>query len=251
MGSFDRVAEIYDESRHGYPLELHDHLTGIGALTGRSVVVDLGAGTGQLATMAAESAAEVLAIDPEPDMVRVGGQTTSHQKNIRWMLGSDREVRELIDRPVDLVLIGNAFHHMEQATLLRALDEIVVPSGVVVVCSTSNPVWLQDNDWSATLRQHLSVQLGRPATGDGVPNHDSDLALLGASRFSEIKTWTFARDQERTAESIVGEVISSTSGQISSNGGERLLAALGPHLTNGAVVENVKTTALIARRPAI
>jgi len=249
MGTFDSVADIYEKSRYKYPPEFRNHLVEIGALAPESAVVDLGAGTGQLAAMAAEVAGQVVAIDPEPDMVRVGKRTTSDQKNIRWESGSDHELRKLVTWPVDLVLIGNAFHHMDQTSLLSDLDEIVTPSGAVVVCSTSIPVWLHDTDWSATLRKHLSAELGRTVGGGGVPNHDSDMVALGSSKFSEVETWVFSRDQRRTGESIVGEVVSSTSGELSSDAVDRLLEALDPHLTDGAVLEHVTTTALIARRP--
>ncbi len=250
MGNFDGVADTYNKSRHRYPPELNDHLVQIGALTDTSVVVDLGAGTGQLATMAAEVAAQVIAIDPEPDMVQVGQRATTDRPNIQWILGADRDVCALLVEPVDLVLIGNAFHHMDQTTLLRDLDTIVSPSGVVVVCSTSIPVWLQDTEWSVALRRRLSEELGRAVSEGGVPNHDSDLTVLGASQFSNVERWMFARDQQRTGQSIVGEVISSASGAISNSGGERLLAAIEPYLNDGAVIENVKTTALVARRPS-
>ena len=48
MGSFDGVAEMYDEARHGYPAALRDYLVDVAALKAETAVVDLGAGTGQL-----------------------------------------------------------------------------------------------------------------------------------------------------------------------------------------------------------
>lgn len=107
------------------------------------MVVDLGAGTGQLATMAATVAAEVIAIEPEPDMVRVGQRATAELPAVRWMLGADRDLLELLAQPVDLVLIGNAFHHMNHVRLLADLDSLVGPSGAVVVCTSSIPVCLR------------------------------------------------------------------------------------------------------------
>lgn len=250
MGSFDGVADIYEKARHGYPSELRDHLVRIGALEANSAVVDLGAGTGQLATMAASVASDVVAIDPEPDMVQVGQRATAGLPAIRWVSGADRDILKLLARPVDLVLMGNAFHHMDQVTLLVDLDSLVAPSGAVVVCATSIPVWLQDTEWSATLRHQLSQELGRPISKAGVPDHESDMAVLSSSPFSDVDRWLLTRDQRRSAESIVGEVLSSASGAIEDAATERLLSALEPYLTNGSVTENVKTTALIARRPA-
>lgn len=250
MGSFDGVADIYERSRHGYPDELREHLLRIRALRDDSAVVDLGAGTGQMATMAAEVASKVVAIDPEPDMVRVGREVTSDHPAIQWMLGADRDVFELLAPPVDLVLIGNAFHHMDQAELLTNLDSLVTPSGFVVICSTSIPVWLQDTDWSRALRHQLRQELGRPISGGGTPDHESDMAVLDSSPFSDVETWVFAEERQRSGQSVVGEVVSSASGAIETRSADRLLAALKPYLTDGAVTENVTTTALIARRPS-
>lgn len=250
MGSFDRVADTYQESRHGYPTELRDHLIQIEALKTDSVVVDLGAGTGQLAMMASEVATEVVAIDPEPDMVRVGKRVTGGAPAVRWLLGSDSDVCQLVDPPVDLVLIGNAFHHMAQATLLTNLDALVATRGAVVVCSTSIPVWLQDTAWSATLRRELSRELGRPVSENGTPDHGADMIVLGGSPFSAVGQWVSEREHQRNVESIIGEVVSSASGALGTEAAERLRSALAPHAAHGAVTENVKTTALIARRRA-
>ncbi len=249
MGDFDGVAEIYQASRHLYPTELRDHLVAVGALSGRSVVVDLGAGTGQLAMLAAGVASSVIAVDPEPEMVEVGRQVTGDHPTIRWVFGADRDLLELIQPPVDLVLIGNAFHHMDRETLLRDLDRLVDASGHVVVCSTSIPVWLQDAPWSAALRDQLSVELGRPVGAGGTPDHDSDMEILGTSAFSEVKRWTLARQQPRSVESIVGEVVSSSSGAIDGTAAERLRSTLAPYVVDGLVTERVITTALLARRP--
>ncbi|MCP3855106.1 MAG: class I SAM-dependent methyltransferase [Actinomycetia bacterium] len=250
MGSFDGVAGIYSESRHSYPSELRDYLVRIEALEDNSVVVDLGAGTGQLAALAATVASQVVAIDPEPDMVRVGRRATAELPSVRWVLGADRDLPDLLPRPVDLVLIGNAFHHMDHVRLLADLDSLVTPSGAVVVCSSSVPVWLQETDWSAMLRQHLTQELGRPIGPAGTPDHESDMADLSNSPFSDVERWLWTREQQRGAESIVGEILSSASGAIDEAAAERLNSALEPYLANGTVTENVKTTALIATRPA-
>ncbi len=125
-------------------------------------------------------------------------------------LGGWGECAELIAPliTVEVVLIGNASHHMDQPSLLEDLDEVVAPDGAVVVCSTSIPVWLQDSDWSATLRRHLSEQLGRTVSRNGVPNDDSDLVVVATSSFADVETWVFSQEQRRTGESIVGEVMS-------------------------------------------
>lgn len=108
----------------------------------------------------------------------------------------------------------------------------------------------QDTDWSIALRQQLSRELGRPISSAGTPDHESDVAVLTHSPFSDVERWLWTREQNRRAQSIVGEVLSSASGAIDEAAAERLLSTLERYLVNGMVPEKVETTALIARRPA-
>ena len=248
MGLFAGVADVYNESRHCYPPELRDYLVNLGALRPGSLVLDLGAGTGQLAMLAIEVAANVVAMDPESDMVRVGRRATSDRPRIRWVTGGDRDVLRLLDPPIDLVLIGNAFHHMDQPSLLHDLHSLISPAGTVVICSSSIPVWLQETDWSEALRVALREVLGRPVDASGVPDHGSNARTLSASPFSNVEEWVYERSRLRSANNLIGELVSSASGAIDGPGSELLRAALAPYLTEGSVQEVVKTTALVARR---
>lgn len=250
MGSFEGVADVYEEFRHRYPQALCNHLVDIEALLPSSVVVDLGAGTGQLASLLATVSRDVTAVDPEPDMVRAGQKATSDQQLIRWLIGADHNIGELFDRPVDLVAIGNAFHHMDRAQLLADLESHMSDAGVVAVCSSSIPVWLQDTDWSRALRTGLGRELGREVGAGGTPDHGADEMVLEASPFSDVVTWVYERDEVRSGASIVGELVSSASGAIDTQAASRLHVDLEPYLADGSLVESVTTTALIARRPA-
>jgi ubiquinone/menaquinone biosynthesis C-methylase UbiE len=251
VGSFDGVAEQYEEARRSYPVALRQHLTHEGVLNPQSIVVDLGAGTGQVARLLAGTAHQVIAIEPESDMVRVGIEATADFDNIRWQQGSDADLARILQhRTVDLVVIGNAFHHLNQPVLLRDLDRLVSDGGAVVVCSSSTPVWLQDNDWSAALRSALSVELGTDVDSRaGVPDHLGDAAVLASSPFATVDTWVEERSERRTCESVVGEVVSSASGRIDPSMAARLQAAIEPFASDGTVHETVTTTALTARRP--
>ncbi len=249
MGSFDGLADVYEEARLRYPPELCDHLVAVNVLRPESHVIDLGAGTGQLARLMASVASRVTAIDPEPDMVRIGMQATRGIEQISWLVGADNDLASLVGSPVDLVVIGNAFHHMAQRDLLADLDNMVCSSGAVVICSSSVPVWLQDTDWSRDLRSALSAELGREVSSGGTPDHVSDSAVLGASSFSAVAEWVFERDQRRSVQNIVGEVVSSASGAIDEAAAARLTDTVTAHAEGGTITELVKTTALIAQRP--
>ena len=251
MGSFDGVAEDYQEARRSYPDALRERLVSEGLLGSQSVVVDLGAGTGQLARLLAVVAREVVAIEPESDMVRVGTEATADFDNVRWQQGSDSDVPRILGhRFVDLVAIGNAFHHLDQPVLLRTLDQHIEDGGAVAVCSSSTPVWLQDAEWSAALRSVLSTELGADVgSRAGVPDHHAEALVLADSPFAVVDKWVDERSERRSCESVVGELVSSASGRISPAAAIRLRTAIEPFASSGFVQETVTATALVARRP--
>jgi len=244
---FAGVGEIYSEARRGYPLELVQHLEFRGLLHAGACVLDIGSGTGQLALLTCEVATTVVALEPEPDMVDVGKRSTADHANVEWQLGRDADVRRLFGRgePFDLVTIGNAFHHMDRSRLLDDLDAVVTDSGCVAICSSGVPAWLQSADWSVALRSVFAMTADR----SGVPDHDADIVLLSNSAFSTVERWTFERLERRGVDSIVGELLTSASGLIDPERAQRLHDVLAPFAPNGAVLEQVSATALIATRP--
>ena len=250
MGDFQGLAQTYEASRHGYPAALGRHLTDIGALSPQSVVVDLGAGTGQLTRLLSPLVAEIIAVEPEPDMVSVGQNATSSLGNVRWMQGQDSDMRTLLQpAEVDLVVIGNAFHHMNQRQLLENLDVVISPGGWVCVASSSVPVWLQDSDWSRALRSATETELG-PLSNTGVPDTDATATALKESSFSELSVWSVEQDMSRTCDAALGEIESSASGALSAAALDRLQDAIDPFAAEGRLPESVRTTAVCATRPA-
>ena len=248
MGEFEGVAEIYEASRRGYPIELQTHLVDIEALAPSCLVVDLGAGTGQLARLAAEVANQVVAVEPETDMLKIGEQVTAELSNVRWVCARDAELRQHFNAgELDLVTIGNAFHHMDQGQLLQDLDFLISAGGLVCIATSSVPVWLQDSDWSRALRSVLETELG-PLDGSGVPNTDVTVAALTGSAFSDVSIWSITKPGTRTCESVLGEVMSSASGLLGPTAPQRVTTAIERYADQGELPEDVRTTAVIARR---
>ncbi len=248
-GSFARLGEVYRSSRRGYPPELIGHLEHLGVAGPRSRVLDIGAGTGQLTLALAASVESVVALEPEPDMVRVGEHATAHYANVQWGRGRDVDVGPLFGTDAfDLAVIGNAFHHLQGPQLLVDLDDVVSERGAVMVCSTSTPVWLQRSDWSVALRRALEDQLGRSVDASGVPDHREDAAVLGRSSFAAVRWWIDERSELRSLDSVIGEVVSSASGAIDERRAAALRRTLETYATGDAVNEQVVATALIASR---
>ena len=107
-------------------------------LDGRSVIVDLGAGTGLLSLPAATDATMVVAVDYSQPMLDrlVERAHAAGCDNVFCVRGDLREV-PLPDAYADTVVSSYAFHHLHDAGKELALAEarrILRPGGRLVVC---------------------------------------------------------------------------------------------------------------------
>lgn len=108
--SFGAAADTYDAGRPDYPSEAVAWMLQPAAAEGRSIrVADVGAGTGKLTRVAVELGAEVVAIDPDPDMLAVLHQRV---QAVPTFLGS-AESLPLPDASLDAVLLGQAWHWVD------------------------------------------------------------------------------------------------------------------------------------------
>ncbi|RLK59503.1 class I SAM-dependent methyltransferase [Actinokineospora cianjurensis] len=155
LGFGGEVADFYDRYRRGYPTEVVDGVVDAFALTGDDVVVDLGCGTGQLAVPLAARVKAVVGVDPEPDML---AHAAAHgAKNATWVVGKDIDLPALraATGPVAAVTVGQALHWMDHELLFGEIASTVRVGGGIAIVTNGTPLWLQDSDWSQTLREVL------------------------------------------------------------------------------------------------
>ena len=163
------------------------------SLTRRHRILDLGCGPGQLAIAFAPYAGSVVAIDPEPEMLRAASALASEcASRIEFREASSEELGPAFGT-FRMVVVGRAFHWMDRAETLRRLDDASsrsVADGDLVTggCRidradrktlantfvsgqtlTSNAYWkvtrLEHTSWSARSRQCLCQSELIPTTG--------------------------------------------------------------------------------------
>lgn len=173
-GFSGEVAELYRLYRHGYPPAVAQGLVDRFALGMRDVVIDLGCGTGQLTMALAPRVGAVIGIDPEVDMLSQARRVAEQAEtgNVGWMLGSDRSVpllRTLMgDGSIALVTIAQALHWMNSRALFGGVRPLLREGGGIAVLSNGIPLWLQDTDWSSSVRAFLTEWFGtEPTAGCG------------------------------------------------------------------------------------
>lgn len=138
--SFGTAAEAYHRGRPGYPRALVDSMIPREAKR----VLDLGAGTGKLTTLLADTGLEVVAVEPDAalrEQIAVLAPTAVVRA------GSAEHI-PLGDASVDAVVVAQAWHWFDTDRATREIARVLVPGGTLSV------VWnIRDESepWAAEL----------------------------------------------------------------------------------------------------
>jgi SAM-dependent methyltransferase len=249
---FRSAAPHYLAGRPPYPPRLIARVAAVTGLPRTGRVLDLGCGPGQLAVAFAAFAAEILAVDPEPEMLRLARQAAGGAP-IRFLQGSSYDLGPPFGR-FDLVVMGRSFHWMDRADTLRRLDGLIEPGGAVVLFGDTTPE-LPDNAWRPAWREvvarYRDPSYERPHRGVDWIRHE---ALLLDSAFSRLDS-VAAIDRRRIPVVALVDRALSQSGSTPARLGDRVAAlsdevvrALEPFARDGMITEVVETYALIATR---
>lgn len=148
--SFGADAAGYDRYRPGYPSDAVRWLLAPAGM-GPHRVVDLGAGTGLLASAVAAAGHEVVGVEPDPGM----------RRRLADRLGVDRALEgsaEAIPLPaacVDAVVVGQAWHWFDAERAAQEVARVLRPGGVLGV------VWNTRDDnvpWVAAFERIVDGQ---------------------------------------------------------------------------------------------
>jgi len=243
LGFGGDVATYYAKYRRGYPPAAVDAIAEAFGLRTDDIVVDLGCGTGQLSLPLAARVRAVVGMDPEPDMLVLARRAAEERAvtNTSWIVGADRDLPALGalvgNRRVGTVTIAVAIHWMDRDTLFRAARPLLRPGGGIAVVTNGTPLWLQDTDWSRTLRDHLQRWLGRPLTGScqtDIEGRQLNRAALESAGYNVTES-SVDYDAEVTIGDLIGGVFSAMSADRLPPPRQReefaaqLRTALGPH----------------------
>lgn len=195
--SFGAAALAYSVHRPDYALAAVEWA--LAPATGRRVL-DLGAGTGKLTATLLSLGVEVVAVEPDPAMLR---QLRRTMPAARALSGRAEEI-PLPDGSVDAVLAGNAMHWFEMNVAGPEIARVLAPGGVLA------GLWnLMDDriDWVAELAQVGGPEaIGsrdtpaswRVVAAEIVRPKDGSVALFDPPQQNE-----FPHGQRRTADSLV------------------------------------------------
>lgn len=122
---FGRAADSYERARPDYPHEAVDWLVGQMRLGPSTVVVDLGAGTGNLTRLLVRTGARVIAVEPVPEMrAKLAGRVRSIK-----VLDGTAEAIPLDDGSANGVTAGQAFHWFRSDQALAEMHRVLRSGG--------------------------------------------------------------------------------------------------------------------------
>lgn len=213
---FDAAVGHYVAARLDYAPALIAWLARETGLAGGRVL-DLGCGPGFIANAIAPHAAQVLGLDPSPNMIAAARDRAA--PNVRFEIGSSEDL-SLVDAPLHLVTIGRAFHWMDRAQTLADLDSLIAPGGAIALINDS-PVKAPSNQWwhaYNALAKRFAVldDYNRHRASDAWVPHEVVLCQSPFDRLRAISVyqrhdWSFERlirhtlSRSATTEALLGE----------------------------------------------
>ena len=253
---FQSAASHYAAGRPFYSPRLIRRLVEVAGLRSTDRVMDLGCGPAPLAIALVPFAGAVTAIDPEPEMLRLGAENAAKAGvTITFVEGSSYDLGPKFGR-FRLVAIGRAFHWMDRADTLRRLDEMIEPGGLIALCHSSHPD-LPENAW---LKAYDAVT-GRYKDEDPdrakrkSPEWPRDETVLLRSAFSRLERISAIELRSTPVERVVDRALSMSSttplrlGEAAAALAREVRAALAPFAAESAIAEIVESEALLAFRP--
>lgn len=252
---FKSNATHYLAGRAAYSPRLIRRVAQICHLDGTQRLLDLGCGPGQLSLAFSTWIDKGVALDPEPEMLRIaGGLGLGIAPNIEYRLGSSYDLSPELGR-FQIAVIGRAFHWMDRLDTLARLDKLIDPQGVVVLFATTHPddpnaAW--PSQYRALVDEYAQADPAREQRkSDAWERHEN---VLLQSTFTSLERVSIIETRRVTAESLIARAQSMSSLSPERLGARldellpRARTLLEAHAVDGWLDERVESVALIARR---
>lgn len=184
----------YDRYRLSYPAELGEWLAAELSLDGSGRLLDLAAGTGQVARLLRPQFARVITVEAESEMVDYGRARSEREGDgIEWLLGRAEDV-EFPDESFDVVAAGNAFHRFDRPVVAAKAARWLELHGAVALLWGGTP-WRSHSRWQGALSGVIEEWTHRTGAAARVPQgwqredypHEMVLRDAGFAHFVEYR----------------------------------------------------------------
>lgn len=210
---FRGTAKYYARFRHPYPEEVISYLVReCGLEEGCGRLLDVGCGTGHVFQALAPYFAEVIAFDPDADMLGQAGRAIEEHglghvalhrikaEEIHVGLGYFR-----------MVAFGASFHWTERERVTELVYDRLEPGGHLVVMAAGSP-YSGDAPWEVAMREVIEAWLGpqRRAGGGNFERGDLHGNVIARTRFGLPRTVDLFVDDAWTVDEMIGLLYSTS-----------------------------------------
>ena len=163
--AFTGTAQDYLRYRPPYPATFLAELRALAGTCGDGTLLDLACGPGRVAIPMAPHFRNVLAIDVEAEMIAAGMAEATRRGvvNMAWRVARAEDL-QLPSGSIELITIGDAFHRLDQAEVVKSAVGWLQPRGALVTLGTEM-AWRGDEAW-----QHALVRVVNKWTGNALGN---------------------------------------------------------------------------------
>jgi SAM-dependent methyltransferase len=249
-GRFTGLAESYAKYRPSYPVAALDFIVTHCGLDSRSLLVDVGCGTGISTRLFAQRGIQVIGIDPNDDMRRQAESTgVSNGSPMPAYSKGRAEETGLPDACADAVLAAQAFHWFDPDPTLREFRRILKPGGWVIL------VWNERDETDPCTADYGRVVRSAPgAAAVEVPRGRAGDALLASSLFVDAARFPFTNEQTLDEDGLLGRAFSASYAPREPTAARQFAAALHDVFAQwqrgGVVALRYETSVYQARSPA-
>jgi ubiquinone/menaquinone biosynthesis C-methylase UbiE len=174
--------------------------------------LDLGYGPGTIAIPLSYTVEEVVAVDPDADMIAEGRRlaTSRGRQNIQWLRSRAEDVSLGTER-YRVATIGHAFHWMDRDEVLRKLAILLAEGGglALVNAGKRRPQESWEPVADRIVAKFLGVRTRHPKSNPQEPEHEP--ALVRSEYFSTFTAHEFPSTITRSINSIIGCIYSISS----------------------------------------
>lgn len=204
VARFSDRAENYARHRPGYPAGVLQILASDCGLSEKSVIADVGSGTGILTELFLKNGNTVFGIEPNAAM-RLTAERLLKSREKFLSVDGTAEATTLPSQSVDFVTAGQAFHWFDREKCRHEFERILKPGGWVVL------IWNERRlDSTQFLRQYENLLL-RYGTDYEKVRHENVAGEIADFFFPQtFRSQTLENEQHFNLESLKGRLRSSS-----------------------------------------
>lgn len=152
-------------------------------LSKKSVIAELGAGTGKFTFKAADLCEKIFAVEPNDEMFEVGKSLCSRKKNVEYVKALAEDTK-LPEKCLDMALAVQSFHYFDKEKLLCELKRILKDEGhFCIIWNINEAVGDFGKAW-ATLLHEQKMKLTGSGDNHNLPE-DREI-IYGSGGYNEV-----------------------------------------------------------------